>query len=76
MTPTASNRYCLQSIGYLTTWNVLDVIMGSAHFRAPPCLRKGLRPPETNRFPGPILVSMNSFLPERADIGHYRKELM
>ena len=49
--------------------------MFSARFRAPPCPRKGLRPPE-DCSPGPILVSMNSFLPVRADTGRYGKELM
>ena len=44
-----------------------------ARFRAPPCPRKGLRPPEMTVLR--ILVSMNSFLPERADTGRNGKEL-
>ena len=46
---------------------LLDVMMFSARFRAPPCPRKGLRPPEM--IIQLIVVSMNSFLPERADTG-------
>ena len=49
------------------------VTMCSARFRAPPCPRKGLRPPEMNVLQ--ILVLMNSFLPEQADTGRYGKEL-
>ena len=48
-------------------------MMFRARFRAPPCPRKGLRPPEIVVLW--IFVSMNSFLPERADTGRNGKEL-
>jgi hypothetical protein len=50
------------------------VMMCPAHFRAPPCPRKGLRPPEMAVLYIP--ASMNSFRPEQADTGRNRKELM
>ncbi len=56
-------------------WNpFVDDMMFQAHFRAPPCPRKGQRPPETTDLW--ILVSTNSFLPERADTGRNGKELV
>ena len=43
-------------------------------FRTPPCPREGLRPPEMTVLW--FLVSMDSFLPERADTGRNGKELI
>ena len=65
-----------------STWNqgnvasvpgFLNAMMFLARFRAPPCPRKGLRPPGMIAFR--ILFSVNSFLPERADSGRNGKEL-